>query len=59
MRDVTPNDFDTLAELEDRLMRFQKHYEEVAQPFEWKFTGRDLAKLLSRLAEKEPWLESA
>jgi len=32
-----------------RLMDFQRYYEQVAQPFEWKFTRADLAKLLVKL----------
>jgi hypothetical protein len=47
---LTPNDFPSLAELEDRLLRFQAHYESVAKPFQWKFTRRDLAKLLVKLS---------
>ncbi|MEW5807347.1 MAG: IS630 family transposase [Acidobacteriota bacterium] len=50
---LTPNDFDSLSELEDRLFRFQEHYECVAQPFEWKFTRGDLAQLLSKLKSYE------
>jgi hypothetical protein len=46
---LTPNDFASLATLEDRLLRFQEHYESVARPFEWKFTRTDLARLLSKL----------
>jgi len=46
---LTPNDFPGLIELEDRLLRFQAHYEQVAQPFEWKFTRNDLNQLLSKL----------
>jgi len=46
---LTPNDFGSLAELEDHLMRFQEHYQESARPFQWKFTRDDLKKLLSRL----------
>ena len=46
---LTPNDFQSLAELEDRLLGFQEHYEQVAKPFEWKFTRRDLRRLLSKL----------
>jgi hypothetical protein len=46
---LTPNDFESLAELEDRLLRFQEHYQAIAQPFEWKFTRRDLLRLLARL----------
>ncbi len=51
---LTPNDFASLPEVEDRLMRFQDHYEQIAQPFEWKFTRRDLRKLLRRLDERQP-----
>jgi transposase len=49
---LTPNDFNSLAELEHRLLEFQEHYEEIAQPFEWKFTRRDLARWLSKLDER-------
>jgi hypothetical protein len=35
---LTPNDFASLAEVEDRLLRFQEHYEQIAAPFEWKFS---------------------
>jgi len=50
---LTPCEFDSLAALEDRLLRFQAHYEQVAKPFEWKFTRADLARLLARLAARE------
>jgi hypothetical protein len=50
---LTPCDFQSLEELEDRLLRFQQHYEAVAQPFEWKFTRRDLDVLLSKLAARD------
>jgi len=51
---LTPNDFTGLADVQDRLYRFQTHYQEIAQPFEWKFTRRDLLRLLARLdAERE------
>lgn len=49
---LTPNDFDSLAEVEDRLSRFEEYYEEIAAPFEWKFTRRDLARLIAKLDEK-------
>ncbi len=45
---LTPNDFPSLAALEERLLRFQQHYESIAKPFQWKFTRRDLAKLLKQ-----------
>lgn len=50
---LTPNDYNSLNEVEDRLMRFQEHYEQIAQPFEWKFSRRDLRKLLCRLDEHD------
>jgi hypothetical protein len=50
---LTPNDFASLAEVEDRLLRFQQHYERIAAPFEWKFTRADLDALLARLHSHE------
>lgn len=47
---LTPNDFPALAAVRDRLRRFQQYYEQVAQPFQWKFTRRDLNTLLAKLA---------
>jgi hypothetical protein len=38
-----------MTELEDRLLGFQEHYEAAAQPFQWKFTRRDLNRLLAKL----------
>jgi len=46
---LTPNDFPSLAAVEERLLAFQTHYETIACPFEWKFTRRDLAKLLNKI----------
>jgi DDE superfamily endonuclease len=46
---LQPNDFTDLATLEERLLSFGRHYEQVAQPFEWKFTRADLDHLLNRL----------
>ena len=46
---ITPNNFSSLEELADRLMRFEDHYETVAAPFQWKFTRRDLHALLAKL----------
>lgn len=46
---LTPNDFSSLADLEHRLTAFERHYELVAKPFEWKFTREDLNKLLAKL----------
>jgi len=49
---LTPNDVNSLTALEDRLLRFQVHYEKVAKPFEWRFTRRDLQDLLQKLSSQ-------
>jgi hypothetical protein len=49
---LTPNDFSSLAELEQRLLAFQCHYERTASPFKWTFTRRDLHALLAKIATK-------
>jgi len=46
---LTPNDFSSLAELEQRLLTFQCHYERTASPFKWTFTRADLHALLARI----------
>jgi len=51
---LTPNDFASLAAVEDRLLRFQEHYQAIARPFEWRFTRYDLLALLDRL-EARHW----
>lgn len=49
---LTPNDFTDLAEVEARLLAFERRYEQTAAPFQWRFTRNDLTKLLERLADK-------
>jgi hypothetical protein len=49
---LTPNDFSSLAELEQRLLAFQYHYERTASPFKWTFTRQDLHALLVKIAGK-------
>jgi hypothetical protein len=46
---LTPNDFPGLANLERQLLAFGRRYEQIAQPFEWKFTRADLDRLAQRL----------
>jgi transposase len=46
---LTPNDFKSLKDLEQHLMDFQTYYEQIAKPFEWKFTRQDLTALLNKL----------
>ena len=47
---LTPNEFEDLVELEQQLLAFQSYYEEAAQPFQWKFTRKDLKRLLAKLS---------
>ena len=49
---LTPNDFSSLADLEQHLLAFQSHYERSASPFKWTFTRRDLHTLLAKIAGK-------
>ena len=57
---LTPNDFPSLAAVKQRLLAFQTHYEALAQPFEWKFTRHDLAKLLNKFrSQSDPLLRIA
>jgi hypothetical protein len=46
---LTPNDFPNLTAVKHRPLRFHVHYEQVAAPFQWTFTRRDLAVLLAKL----------
>ena len=46
---LTPNDFASLAELEQRLLAFQPHYERTARPFKWTFTRTNLHALLAKI----------
>jgi hypothetical protein len=50
---LTPNDFTDLAEVEHRLLAFQRRYEQTAAPFDWRFTRSDLDRLLRRLDQQE------
>jgi hypothetical protein len=51
---LTPNDFGSLAEAEAGLLAFQDYYQQIATPFQWKFTKSDLTLLLKRIAAHEP-----
>jgi DDE superfamily endonuclease len=50
---LTPNDFDSLAAVARRLNEFERLYNEIAEPFGWKFTRDDLDAWLQRLAKRE------
>jgi hypothetical protein len=51
---VQPNDFSDLDELEQRLLAFGRRYEQIAAPFQWKFTRHDLHKLLAKADTTQP-----
>jgi hypothetical protein len=53
---VKPADFPDLAQLADRLCRFEERYNATARPFDWRFTTKDLAVLLERLDAHQPGL---
>lgn len=46
---LCPDDFDSFQAAENRILGFQDRYQQIAQPFEWKFTRQDLDRLLARL----------
>lgn len=45
---LTPNDFRSLNDVEQRLLGFQQYYESISKPFEWKFSRNDLDHLLKK-----------
>jgi hypothetical protein len=47
---VNPNDFFELEQITERLDNFEDRYNTLAQPFDWRFTRNDLARLLERIA---------
>ena len=56
---LTPNDFTGLAAVAERLEGFERYYETIAHPFEWRFTRTDLNALLTRMRSRyvqgKPW----
>lgn len=46
---LTPNDFSSLDAVAERLLEFQSYYEQIARPFEWKFTRVQLQELVAKL----------
>jgi hypothetical protein len=59
---LTPNDFNTLREVPERLLGFQSRYEAIARPFQWEFTRHDLANVLKKLdmqAARAPMQDAA
>jgi len=46
---LTPNDFDSLDALSERLLTFAQHYRQIARPFEWTFDRAKLTRVLARI----------
>jgi DDE superfamily endonuclease len=51
---LTPNDFDSLADVAKRLNEFEHLYNEITAPFGWNFTRQKLNTWLDRLAIHHP-----
>ena len=49
---LTPNDFSCLQAVAERLHNFERYYESIAHPFEWKFTRADLNALIARMRSR-------
>jgi hypothetical protein len=47
---LEPNTFDNLGDLARTLNAFEHHWNEIAEPSDWRFTRDDLAALFERLA---------
>jgi len=56
---LSPNSFDSLDELADRLLRFGEHYPQIARPFDWTVTRADLERVPAKITEREPRLALA
>jgi hypothetical protein len=56
---VSPNDFADLDTLKQHLLAFGRRYQQIAAPFEWKFTRHDLNTLLAKTGTAQPALLAA
>jgi hypothetical protein len=51
---LSPDSFDSLDALADRLLRCDGHDRQIARPFDWTFTRADLEGVLAKVTEREP-----
>jgi hypothetical protein len=56
---LQPNAFENLAVLARTLNAFEHHYNEIARPFDWRFSRANLHQLMLRLSSHEPQLRVA
>jgi hypothetical protein len=47
---LTPDDFGDLDSLAEEILAFERHYNTIARPFDWKFTRAGLNQLLARIS---------
>ena len=45
---LTPDDFGSADEIKHRILQFQNHYQQIAEPFRWQFTREDLHRVLEK-----------
>jgi DDE superfamily endonuclease len=50
---LDPNDFPDTAAVARALNDFERHYNEIAKPFDWSFSRQDLADVLDRLDQRQ------
>lgn len=51
---LQPNNFADIDVLDQTLLAFGRRYEQIAQPFEWKFTRQKLDLVLDRVQDQAP-----
>jgi DDE superfamily endonuclease len=51
---LAPNDFLSLAQLEKRLVGFQKHYQQTASPFQWTLTRKESQRFINQALHQSP-----
>ncbi|MFD9670264.1 IS630 family transposase [Rhodococcus sp. NPDC059968] len=56
---VSPNDFEDLDAVEQRLLSFEERYNATAVPFKWRYTTTDLHRHLERLDHHDRTLQAA
>jgi hypothetical protein len=50
---LTPNDFDNLDQVQQRLADFERLYNQIAEPFAWNFTRDKMHTWLTRISSHE------
>jgi hypothetical protein len=51
---LSPSDFDSREALSERLLAFGAYYREIARPFEGNSTRQALARVLVKIAARQP-----